>query len=37
MFMNFWYPAEESSQVTRAPLKVQMLGLPFVLWRDEKG
>jgi nitrite reductase/ring-hydroxylating ferredoxin subunit len=37
MFMNFWYPAEESSQVTHEPLKVQMLGLPFVLWRDEQG
>ncbi|MDJ0926925.1 MAG: aromatic ring-hydroxylating dioxygenase subunit alpha [Gammaproteobacteria bacterium] len=37
MFINFWYPAEESEQVTRDPLKVQMLGLQFVLWRDENG
>lgn len=37
MFMNFWYPAEESANVTNAPLKTQMLGLPFVLWRDESG
>jgi len=37
MFINFWYPAEESENVTDAPLKVQMLGLQFVLWRDEKG
>jgi phenylpropionate dioxygenase-like ring-hydroxylating dioxygenase large terminal subunit len=37
MFINFWYPAEESHNVTDAPLKVQMLGLPFVLWRDEGG
>lgn len=37
MFMNFWYPAEESHNVTNRPLKVRMLGLPFVLWRDESG
>lgn len=37
MFINFWYPAEESKNITDAPLKVQMLGLPFVLWRDEDG
>ena len=37
MFMNFWYPAEESENITHAPMKVQMLGLPFVLWRDEAG
>lgn len=37
MFINFWYPAEESKNVTDAPLKVQMLGLQFVLWRDEQG
>jgi phenylpropionate dioxygenase-like ring-hydroxylating dioxygenase large terminal subunit len=37
MFINFWYPAEESEKITREPLKVQMLGLQFVLWRDEKG
>jgi len=37
MFVNFWYPAEESENVTGKPLKVQMLGLWFVLWRDESG
>ena len=37
MFMNFWYPAEESSTLTDKPLKVRMLGLEFVLWRDESG
>jgi len=37
MFINFWYPAEESHQVSNVPLKVRMLGLPFVLWRDEDG
>lgn len=37
MFMNFWYPAEESKNLTDQPLKVQMLGLWFVLWRDGDG
>jgi len=37
MFINFWYPAEESKNVSNEPLKVQMLGLQFVLWRDEEG
>jgi len=37
MFINFWYPAEEAANVTNQPLKVQMLGLWFVLWRDEDG
>jgi phenylpropionate dioxygenase-like ring-hydroxylating dioxygenase large terminal subunit len=35
--MNFWYPAEESKALTDKPLKVQMLGLKFVLWRDSQG
>ena len=38
MFINFWYPAEESINLTAdKPLKVQMLGLQFVLWRDTDG
>ncbi len=37
MFTNFWYPAEESENISREPMKVQMLGLWFVLWRDENG
>jgi phenylpropionate dioxygenase-like ring-hydroxylating dioxygenase large terminal subunit len=37
MFMNFWYPAEESSRLTDQPLKVRMLGFNFVLWRDGAG
>jgi len=38
MFINFWYPAEESANlVAGQPLKVRMLGLQFVLWRDESG
>jgi len=37
MYMNFWYPAEESRNLADRPLKVQMLGLWFVLWRDSNG
>jgi phenylpropionate dioxygenase-like ring-hydroxylating dioxygenase large terminal subunit len=37
MFMNFWYPAEESKNLGHEPMKVQMLGLWFVLWRDKDG
>ena len=37
MFMNFWYPAEESQAVTHDLLKVRMLGMDFVLWRDASG
>jgi phenylpropionate dioxygenase-like ring-hydroxylating dioxygenase large terminal subunit len=37
MFINFWYPAEESKNLTDTPLKVQMLGLHFALWRDSQG
>lgn len=37
MFVNFWYPAEESARVGNAPLKVRMLGFDFVLWRDTAG
>ena len=37
MFINFWYPAEESKNLTDRPLKVQMLGLHFALWRDSEG
>ena len=37
MSMNFWYPAEESRKLTAAPLKRQILGLWFGLWRDGDG
>lgn len=37
MFINFWYPAEESKNLTSEPIKVHMLGMPLVLWRDESG
>ncbi len=37
MFINFWYPAEESPNISAEPTKVKLLGLQFVLWRDEEG
>lgn len=40
MFINFWYVAAESGEVifgADRPLKVQMLGQRFALWRDAKG
>ena len=37
MFINFWYVAEQSRNLTEKPLKVQLLGAQFVLWRDSKG
>ena len=37
MFINFWYPAVESAELTDAPVKVRMLGQDFVVWRDAEG
>ncbi len=37
MFINFWYAAEESNNVTEVPVHVQMLGQDFVLFRDTQG
>lgn len=37
MFINFWYPAEESALLGDDPLKLTMLGQEFVLWRDSAG
>jgi phenylpropionate dioxygenase-like ring-hydroxylating dioxygenase large terminal subunit len=38
MLINFWYPAEESASLKAGtPLKIRMLGLDFVLWRDATG
>jgi len=38
MYMNFWYPIARATEVTaEKPLKVQLLGLPFVAFRDEQG
>jgi len=37
MYINFWYPACESSALTDTPLKQRMLGQDFVLFRDSDG
>lgn len=37
MFINFWYAAEWSNQVTDQPVKLRMLGTDFVLFRDSTG
>ncbi|MCC7258763.1 MAG: aromatic ring-hydroxylating dioxygenase subunit alpha [Gammaproteobacteria bacterium] len=40
MFINFWYVAAKSGEVifgADRPLKVQMLGHHFALWRNRKG
>ena len=38
MYMNFWYPVGRSEDLVAAePLRVQVLGLPFVAFRDSAG
>ena len=37
MFINFWYVADESKNITDKPVKKKMLGQNFVLFRDSKG
>lgn len=37
MFINFWYAAEQSENVSDKPVAVRMLGQDFVLFRDSKG
>ena len=37
MFINFWYAAERSEDLTDKPLNVRMLGQNFVLYRDSTG
>ncbi len=37
MFINFWYAAEESANVTDKLMRVTMLGQDFVLFRDSAG
>ena len=37
MYINFWYPAEWSKDLTDEPAKVRMLGQDFVLFRDSEG
>ncbi len=37
MFINFWYPAAISGELTDAPQQVRMLEQDFVLFRDDSG
>ena len=37
MFINFWYAAAQSAELTNAPLRRRMLGQDFVLFRDSQG
>lgn len=37
MLKNFWYVVENSDQVGQTPRKVQILGLPLVVYRDVSG
>jgi phenylpropionate dioxygenase-like ring-hydroxylating dioxygenase large terminal subunit len=37
VFINFWYPVIEGSELGDEPLQVTMLGCDFVLFRDEHG
>jgi phenylpropionate dioxygenase-like ring-hydroxylating dioxygenase large terminal subunit len=37
MFINFWYPAGISADLTDQPVKRRMLGQNFVLFRDTEG
>ncbi len=37
MFINFWYWAAKSDELTEAPLQRRMLGQDFVLFRDSEG
>ena len=37
MFVNFWYAAALSEELTDKPLKVKMLGHNFVVFRDASG
>ena len=38
MYINFWYPVARSEEiVVDTPLRVNLLGLGFVAFRDEDG
>jgi len=37
MFTNVWYIAARSEELTNKPMKVQLLGCDFVLYRDPDG
>ena len=37
MFINFWYAAERSENLTDKPVRAKMLGQNFMLYRDQDG
>ena len=38
MYINFWYPIARAEEITAdKPLRVELLGLPFVAFRDDDG
>lgn len=38
MYINFWYPIARGEDIVNdKPLRVELLGLPFVAFRDENG
>ena len=37
MYINFWYVAAQSHELTTTPVRVTMLGQDFVLFRDSAG
>lgn len=37
MYINFWYPVCATEELTDAPVRAQILGLPFVAFRDASG
>ena len=38
MYINFWYPIARSEEITDdKPLRVELLGLPFIAFRDTDG
>jgi phenylpropionate dioxygenase-like ring-hydroxylating dioxygenase large terminal subunit len=38
MYINFWYPIARSDELLQdKPMRVELLGLPFVAFRDEEG
>lgn len=38
MYINFWYPVARAEEISaEKPLRVQLLGLSFVAFRDENG
>ncbi len=38
MYINFWYPIARADELVKdKPMRVELLGLPFVAFRDESG